>query len=78
MTVDHEDDIDPPKGQKLFFTNNWESGNRKDHRRRQIYPPNPVEITLVPCHSDMLIMFASPQGQLVSFLTFLFLHLMTV
>jgi hypothetical protein len=23
----------------------------------------PVHITAVPCHNDMLIMFASPQGQ---------------
>eukprot|EP00105_Crassostrea_gigas_P042057 XP_019926205.1 PREDICTED: uncharacterized protein LOC105336315 isoform X2 [Crassostrea gigas] len=46
VTADHEDDIDPAKGQTIYFTNT----------------SAPVEFTLVPCHNDMLIMFASPQG----------------
>jgi hypothetical protein len=29
----------------------------------------PVNITVVPCHNDMLVMFASPQGDLLLYLS---------
>lgn len=63
VTGDIEDDIDA-KRRRLYESRG--SGDDIDPPRGQrIYPPAPapVEFTLVPCHNDMLIMFASPQGQ---------------
>nr|XP_034331079.1 uncharacterized protein LOC105339898 isoform X2 [Crassostrea gigas] len=62
VTGDIEDDIDA-KRRRLYESRG--SGDDIDPPRGQrIYPPAPapVEFTLVPCHNDMLIMFASPQG----------------
>lgn len=68
VTVDQEDDIDPAKGRHLFLSESRGSGDDIDPPRgRKLYLPAPVEITLVPCHNDMLIMFASPQGPIYLF-----------
>uniref|UniRef100_A0A8W8J570 Uncharacterized protein n=1 Tax=Magallana gigas TaxID=29159 RepID=A0A8W8J570_MAGGI len=63
VTADLEDDIDPAKRRRLYPLESGGSGDDIDPARgRKIYPPAPLEFTLVPCHNDMLIMFASPQG----------------
>lgn len=63
MTTDQKDDIDPAKRRHLYPSGNQGSGDDIDPARgRKLSPAAPIEITLVPCHNDMLIMFASPQG----------------
>ncbi|XP_062584995.1 uncharacterized protein LOC134246643 [Saccostrea cucullata] len=60
-----EDELDPARGIRLHPPAEMGMlGDDVDPPKARRYRPTvaPVHITSVPCHNDMLIMFASPQG----------------